>query len=91
MVSKHPSRSMTRSHGHKNDDKDYKENNMKDSGQKFDPWDQPEGVHIHQAFDYQHGKNDKCKMPPLRLIVREIDSHQALNHSGRGVGHASKE
>lgn len=75
MVSKDPSRGMARSHRHKHNDKDNEKNHVQNSGQKFDPGNQPEGVHVHQPFDDQHGKNDECKMPSLRLIVREVQIH----------------
>ena len=60
------------------------------TGQQFDPWNQPESVHVHQALNEQHRENDESDMPLLSHVVWVIQYHQTLKDYGRDIGYPRK-
>ena len=64
---------------------------MEDTSSQLNPGNQKEGVHIHQTLGNQHCDNDHGEMPPLRDVVRIVESDDALKNVRCHIGNASKQ
>lgn len=71
---------------HKNNE----QNDVHDTSRQFQPRNEPEAVHVHEADTDENSPHDKGEMPSLWSVARNVLGDQGLQQGGFTRGTSSK-